>query len=165
MTKPTVYPILVKNLQGEDISLSKYKGKVLLIVNTASECGYTPQLKSLQKLYEMYSGKDFEILAFPSNDFGGQEPLNGAEIQNFCELKYHNTFPIFNKIKVKGSDADPLYKFLSNKSENGILSMSPKWNFHKYLINKKGELVDYYLTITEPTSNKIIKKIDELLKG
>jgi glutathione peroxidase len=100
---------------------------------------------------------------FPCNDFGGQEPLNGQEIQNFCTLKYHTTFPVFNKIHVKGNDAAPLYQFLSKKSENGTVDISPKWNFQKYLVDKNGHVIDYYLSTTSPTSGKVKKAIEELL--
>ncbi|OYU94842.1 MAG: glutathione peroxidase [Bacteroidetes bacterium B1(2017)] len=165
MSKPNIQSIHVTNLTGQLVSLADFSGKVLLIVNTASECGFTPQLKNLETLYQTYHKKGFEVLAFPSNDFGKQEPLNGESIQEFCKLQYQTTFPIFDKIKVKGKDAHPLYKFLSEKSLNGVTSMSPKWNFQKYLLNKNGEYVDYYLSITDPLNKKITNKIEELLKA
>jgi glutathione peroxidase len=162
---PSVYKYTVKDLRGEEIQLSTYSGKVLLIVNTASECGFTPQYEELEALYQLYKNKGFEVLAFPSNDFGGQEPLNGKEIQEFCSLKFHTTFPIFDKIHVKGDKAHSLYKFLSNKSQNGNVDISPKWNFQKYLIDKNGNVIDYYLSTTSPMSEKVKKAIeDELVK-
>ncbi len=159
----SVHNYKVHDLLGNEVALSAYKGKVLLIVNTASECGFTPQYQELEELYQQYKNKGFEVLAFPSNDFGGQEPLNGKEIQQFCSLKFHTTFPIFDKIHVKGDAADPLFYFLSNKSENGNVDISPKWNFQKYLIDKDGQVIDYYLSTTSPTSGKVKKAIEELL--
>jgi glutathione peroxidase len=159
----SVHNFRVQDISGKEVSLSNYKGKVLLIVNTASECGFTPQYEELEELYQLYSTKGFEVLAFPSNDFGGQEPLNGIEIQQFCSVKFHTTFPIFNKVHVKGEQADPLFKFLSNKSENGNVDIAPKWNFHKYLIDKDGRVIDYYLSTTSPTSSKVKKAIEALI--
>jgi glutathione peroxidase len=159
----SVYDFTVNDLNGKEVNLNAYKGKVLLIVNTASECGFTPQYQELEELYQLYKKKGFEVIAFPSNDFGGQEPLNGSEIQQFCTVKFNTTFPIFDKIKVKGNDAHPLYKFLSNKSENGSVDIAPKWNFQKYLIDKNGHVIDYYLSTTSPTSSKVKKAIEELL--
>ncbi|MFN4083062.1 MAG: glutathione peroxidase [Bacteroidia bacterium] len=161
--KTTIYDIKVKDLAGNEISLDAYKGKVLLIVNTASECGFTPQYRDLEILYKTYKDRGFEVLAFPSNDFGGQEPLMGEEIQHFCSEKYKTTFPVFDKVKVKGEFAHPLFKYLSDKKQNGKISTSPKWNFHKYLIDKNGRVVDYYLSITSPTSSRITKAIEKLL--
>lgn len=164
MIKPSLYSIKVLNEAGNLRPLSDYTGKVLLIVNTASACGFTPQLEALEELYQLYKDRGFEVLAFPSNDFGEQEPLKDSEIQEFCQLRYRTTFPIFQKMIVKGPYAHPLYKFLSHKSENGMHSMSPKWNFHKYLINRQGEYVDYFFTFTKPGSNRIKRKIEKLLK-
>lgn len=163
MLKPNIFQFEVKTIEGESISLQKYAGKVILIVNTASGCGFTPQFKNLEELYKKYQNAGLEILAFPSNDFGNQEQLESTGIKEFCQLNYQTTFPLFEKISVKGDNSHPLYKFLSNKSLNGVTSMSPKWNFHKYLINKKGEYADYFLTITDPNSTKICNKIEQLL--
>jgi glutathione peroxidase len=159
----SIHQFTLKDLKQQDVSLEKYKGKVLLIVNTASKCGLTPQYKDLEDLYAEFKGKDFEILAFPSNDFGAQEPLNGSEIQAFCDINFKTSFPLFDKVVVKGKDACPLFHFLSNKSLNGKVNVAPKWNFQKYLINKEGEVVDYYLPITSPTNSKIKKAISKLL--
>ena len=159
----SIHQFSVKDITGKSVDLEKYKGKVLLIVNTASKCGFTPQLESMEKLYEEFRDEDFEILAFPSNDFGGQEPLNGEEIQQFCMTKYEATYPIFDKIHVKGKKANELFEFFSNKKKNGRFSATPKWNFQKYLVDKNGEVVNYYYSITNPTSNKIKKAIRKLL--
>jgi glutathione peroxidase len=162
MSDNSIYRFNVQKLSGEEISLSAYKDKVLLIVNTASQCGFTPQLKELVALKSEFIGKDFEILAFPSNDFGGQEPLEGEAIAQFCE-NYGANFPIFEKIRVRGPYADPLYKFFDNKKENGVLSSVPRWNFHKFLIDKTGKVTDFYYPFTKPISSKIKKKINRLL--
>ena len=161
--KHTIYPFKVKLLNGKEKTLSDYKGKVLLVVNTASGCGFTPQLKELQALREEYLDKGFEVLGFPSNDFGRQEPLDGSAINEFCEVNFGVQFPMFEKIMVRGSEAHPLYKFLSDKKLNGNLSSTPRWNFHKYVINKEGEVVDYFFSFTKPSSSKVKKKIQRLL--
>ena len=161
--KDTIHQFTVKNIEGEDVSLSDYKGKVMLIVNTASKCGFTPQLDAMEKLYEEYKDEGFEILAFPSNDFAGQEPLEGEEIKQFCVTQYNANYPIFEKVHVKGKDVHPLFDFLSDKSKNGKVNSTPKWNFHKYLVDRDGKVVDYYYSITSPTSRKVKKKIEALL--
>ena len=162
MANPLIYQFDVQKINGEDKSLSDYKDKVLLIVNTASQCGFTPQLKDLVELKTRFKDKDFEILAFPSNDFGGQEPLDGEAIVSFCE-SFGANFPIFDKIRVRGPYAHPLYKFFSDKKENGKLSSVPRWNFHKFLIDKEGKVTDFFYPFTKPNSSKIKKKIERLL--
>lgn len=159
----TIYQFTVNNLQGKKVDLAKYKGKVVLIVNTASKCGFTPQYATLEKLYQQYKDKGFEILAFPSNDFGQQEPLDHDGIENFCQVNYGVSFPMMEKTIVKGEEASDLYKFLSDKSLNGNVTSKPKWNFHKYLVNKNGEVVDYFFSTTSPTGRKIPKLINKLL--
>ena len=159
----SIHQFTVKNIEGKEVSLSDYKGKVLLIINTASKCGFTPQLDNMEALYKEYEGKDFELLAFPSNDFGGQEPLEGEALEQFCRLDYKANYPIFDKIPVKGEKADPLYQFLSQKKLNGKLSSKPRWNFHKYLVDKEGRVVDYFLSLTKPDAKKVKKAIDKLL--
>jgi len=159
----SIHNFSVNDIEGNPIPLSNYDGKVLLIVNTASKCGFTPQLEDMEKLYKEFKEEDFEILAFPSNDFKGQEPLNGKEIQEFCVLNYQASYPIFDKIHVVGSKADPLFQFLSDKKQNGKVNSKPKWNFHKYLVDKNGNVVDYYYSLTKPNSNKIKKAIKKLL--
>jgi len=159
----SIHQFTVKNLMGEEVNLKDYAGKVVMIVNTASECGLTPQLGQLEELYQNFKDKGFEVLAFPSNQFGGQEPLEGEAIGAFCQKNYGVNFPVFEKTAVKGKAASDLFQFLSNKSLNGVLSSTPKWNFHKYLVNKEGELVDFYYSTTSPIANKVLTKIEGLL--
>lgn len=159
----SIHQFSVKDTKGKEVSLEDYKGKVLLVVNTASKCGFTPQLDGMQELYREYRDQNFEVLAFPSNDFAGQEPLEGMEIEEFCTLNYKTEFPIFEKIHVKGKGQHELYQFLSNKSQNGKVSSTPKWNFHKYLIDKEGKVIDYYYATTKPNSKKVKKAIEKLL--
>ncbi len=159
----SIHQFQVEDTTGAIVDLKKYAGKVLLVVNTASKCGFTPQLKDMEALYGDYKDQGLEVLAFPSNDFAGQEPLDGEAIAQFCVMKYEASYPIFNKIKVKGKDVHPLYEFLSNKSKNGNVSSRPKWNFHKYLVDKEGKVIDYFLSITNPNSGKVKKAIEKLL--
>ena len=159
----TVYPFKACLSNGKEKKLSDYEGRVLLIVNTATGCGYTPQLKELQEIREEFADQGFEVLGFPSNDFGKQEPLNGSEINQFCEVNYGVQFPVFDKIMVRGKEAHPLFKFLGDKKLNGNFNSTPRWNFHKYLINKKGEVVEYFYPFTKPTSSKMKKKIQRVL--
>lgn len=159
-----VYDISVNEIGGKSKDLADYKGKVLLIVNTASKCGFTPQFEDLEALYQDYKDKDFEILGFPSNQFQDQEPLEGEALNEFCQINYGVTFKIFDKVDVKGEHAAPLFQYLSNKDLNGNVNSTPKWNFHKFLVNKKGEVVDYFYTITNPNSKKVRKAIDKLLQ-
>jgi len=159
----SIHQFKVNDIKGQPIDLSKYKGKVLLIINTASKCGFTPQLKAMEELYREYKDQGLEVLAFPSNDFAGQEPLNGEEIESFCTLNYQSSFPIFEKVHVKGQNRSELYQFLSDKKENGKVNSVPKWNFHKYLVDKEGKVVDYFYAITSPTSSKVKRAIEKLL--
>ena len=165
MTNKSVYQFTVSCLNGEERKLIDYKDKVLLIVNIASECGFTPQLKDLEDLRNDFSGDDFSILAFPSNDFGGQKPLEGDSIISFCEINYDTHFEVFQKIRVRGQYADPLYKFLANKKQNGKVGAAPRWNFHKYLINREGEVEDFFYPFTKPNSSRIKKKVVKLLNN
>lgn len=137
----TIYDFTMKDIDGKNVPLSQYKGKVILIVNTASKCGNTPQYEDLENLYKKYKDNNFVILGFPANNFLSQEPGSNEEIKQFCTLNYGVSFPMFSKISVKGNDIDPLYQYLTNKSENGVLDASVSWNFQKFLINKKGILV------------------------
>ena len=162
MADNTIYQFSAPRFDGTAVSLDHYKNKVLLIVNTASQCGFAPQLKELVELKKEFIDQDFEILAFPSNDFGGQEPLEGDAIGEFCE-SYGANFPTFDKIRVRGPYADDLYKFFADKKANGVLSSVPRWNFHKFLINREGVLVDFYYPFTKPTSSKIKKRVAKLL--
>lgn len=162
MTDNNIYQFSAPRWDGSPVSLSHYKNKVLLIVNTASQCGFAPQLKELVELKKEFIDQDFEILAFPSNDFGGQEPLEEEGLGEFCE-SYGANFPTFDKIRVRGPYADDLYKFLADKKANGKVSSVPRWNFHKYLIDREGAVVDFYYPFTKPTSSKIKKKVAKLL--
>ncbi len=153
--------ITVLDMNNKEVKLSDYNGKVLMIVNVASECGSTPQYKGLEEIYKEYNPKGFEILAFPCNDFGGQEPGTNEQIQNFCSSKYNVTFRLFDKIKVLGKDKSPLYERLTNNSvtEKGDV----KWNFEKFLISKDGKIVKRFRTKVEPTSEEIISAIEREL--
>lgn len=161
MTK-SIYEFVVKDINGNDVELSTYKDKVLLIVNVASECGYTPQYEGLQSLYDKYKFEGFEILAFPCNDFGGQEPGTNEEIQEFCSANFGVTFKLFDKIKVLGDEKVPLYEMLINNpsTENGDI----KWNFEKFLISKNGEVVARYRSAVEPLNDEIVTAIETELK-
>lgn len=155
------YTFKIKSLDGEEIDFAQYKGKNVLLVNVASKCGYTPQYADLQKLHEKY-GSQVVVLGFPSNDFGGQEPGSHEEIASFCKKNYGVTFQMFEKISVKGNDMHPLYRWLSNKTENGgIVSDVPTWNFCKYLVNKEGKVVKFFPSRTSPLDEEIINLIKE----
>ena len=157
----SIYDFEVKTIDGEMISLSKYKGKVLLIVNVASECGFTPQYEGLEKLYEKYKDRDFMILAFPSNQFLSQEPDSNEKIKFFCHSKYSVTFDMFSKIDVNGESAIPLYKYLKEQKGGFLWIDSIKWNFTKFLIDREGNVVDRYAPATKPED--IAEDIEKLL--
>jgi glutathione peroxidase len=163
MSPTNVFSFSVKDIGGNVTSLSRFEGKVLLVVNVASKCGFTPQYKGLQNIYDQFKEKGFEVLAFPCNQFGAQEPGNEAEIKSFCSLNYNVTFPLFGKIDVNGKNADPLYEFLK-KEEPGILGTEMiKWNFTKFLVNKKGEVLKRYAPNITPESleQDILKALAE----
>jgi glutathione peroxidase len=154
--------IIVLDMNNKEVKLSSYNGKALLIVNVASECGYTKQYAGLQEIYEKYNPQGFEILAFPCNDFGGQEPGTNEQIQNFCSSKFGVTFKLFDKIKILGDEKSPLYERLINNSvtEKGDV----KWNFEKFIISKEGKIVNRFRHKVEPTSNEVITAIERELK-
>jgi len=156
----TVYDFTVTTINGEEKSLADFEGKVLLIVNTASNCGFTPQYKGLQELYNKYNKQGLEILGFPCNQFGGQEPGSDEQIKEFCDLNYSVTFPMFSKIDVNGDNAHPLYKFLKSE-QAGLITDEIKWNFTKFLVDKNGKPLDRYASQTSPES--IAKDIEKLL--
>lgn len=149
-----IYQFKVKTIDGKEITLEKFKGKKMLIVNVASECGYTPQYKDLQALYEKYKDK-LEVIGFPANNFGGQEPGTAPEIKSFCSKNYGVTFTMMEKISVKGDDMHPLYKWLSTKSENGVTDDAPKWNFSKYLLDENGKIIKFFPSRVSPMSDEI----------
>jgi len=154
----SLYYIKMNSLQRSPINFSQYKGKKILFVNVASKCGFTPQYKDLQKLHDEYQDK-LVIIGVPCNQFGKQESGNPEEIQNFCEVNYGVSFLITEKVDVKGNEQHPLYSWLTTKKENGRKNSSVKWNFQKYLVDENGELIDYYYSITKPTSSKITKHL------
>jgi glutathione peroxidase len=157
----TVYEYQAKNIKGEEVSLENYKDKVLLIVNTASKCGFTPQYTQLQEVYEEYKDKGLAVLGFPCNQFGSQEPGNEEEIAEFCSLNFGVTFPMFAKVDVNGENAHPLFKYLAEEAPGIMGSKAIKWNFTKFLVDRNGKVVDRYAPNTAP--NKIVHDIENLL--
>jgi glutathione peroxidase len=157
---PSIYDFTMDDIDGKPVSLSQYRGKVLLVVNTASLCGNTPQYSELEKMYETYQEKGFEILAFPANNFGQQEPGTNAEIKGFCLTKYSVSFPLFSKISVKGSDKHPLYQYLTEQSP---FPGEVEWNFQKYLIDRSGNIVARYHHRTKPLSDEIVRGVETAL--
>ena len=154
------YDFVAKDINGKDINMNQYKGKVVLVVNTASKCGFTPQFKGLEELYNEYKEKGFEILEFPCNQFKNQDPGSNKEINNFCQLNYGVTFTMFEKIDVKGPNAHPIFKYLKEQTK-GLLNDEIKWNFTKFLIDSNGNVVKRYAPTTSPS--KIKKDIENLL--
>ena len=150
------YDFKVRDIDGNDYDLGQLKGKKVLVVNTASKCGHTPQYEDLENLYRMYGGEKFVIIGFPANNFMGQEPGTNAEIKEFCTTRYEVTFPMMSKISVKGNDIHPLYKWLTEKEENGVLDAPVKWNFQKFMIDEQGKVVDYATPGEKPLSEKIV---------
>ncbi len=157
----SIYNIPLKSLMGEKSSLAAYEGKVLLIVNTASECGYTKQYKGLEAIYEEFKSQGLVVLGFPSNDFGGQEPGSAEEIKNFCERKFHVTFPMFEKNAVSGKDQQPLYSHLI---ANSSIKDPVKWNFEKFLVGRDGKVISRFLSKVEPESTEMKSAITAALK-
>ncbi|AIQ56719.1 glutathione peroxidase [Paenibacillus borealis] len=146
----SVYDYKANTLKGQEESLSKYKGKVLLVVNTASKCGFTPQYKGLQEVYDKFKDRGFEVLGFPSNQFAGQEPGESEDIAEFCEINYGVTFPMYEKINVNGSEAHPLFKYLSKEAPGVLGSKSVKWNFTKFLVDQEGRVLKRFSPQTTP---------------
>jgi len=157
----TLYDFSAKTIEGENYDFSKLKGKKVLIVNTASECAFTKQYQKLQELYEKQGGDNFEIIGFPANNFREQESGTNAEISNFCQRNYGVTFQMMEKISVKGDNMHPIYRWLTTKEENGVLSTSVKWNFQKFMIDENGRVQDYAYPTTSPTGNKIEKWLNK----
>ena len=160
----SIYDFTMKDIDGKDVKLDAYKGKVVMIVNTASKCGYTPQYEGLQKIYDKYKDRGFVVLGFPANNFMGQEPGTEAEIKEFCTLKYNVTFPMFSKISVTGTDQHPLYGFLTNKATNPECAGDISWNFNKFLIDKNGKVVGRWGSKDKPEDAKVSEAIEAQLK-
>jgi len=158
-SQKTLYDFNVKSIDGNDFDLSQLKGKKVLIVNTASKCGNTPQYAELQKLYDIYKDKGFTIIGFPANNFFSQEPGTNEEIATFCKINYGVTFPMMEKISVKGKDIHPLYAWLTQKSQNGKLDAEVSWNFQKFMIDENGHVVGYVKPSTKPMSEEILNWI------
>ncbi len=157
----TIYDYKVEDISGNEFDFADLKGKKILIVNTASKCGFTPQFEGLEELYQKYKDRNFIIVGFPSNDFGEQDPGSNQEIEEFCKINYGVTFPMMSKISVKGDSIAPIYQFLTQKELNGKKNSSVKWNFQKYIINEDGTLEDYFYSITTPDSKKITKWVEK----
>jgi glutathione peroxidase len=160
--QPKVYSFVMKTIDGKDKPLSDYKGKVLMLVNVASKCGHTPQYKGLEELFEKYKDKGFMVLGFPANNFLWQEPGSDEEIKKFCTLTYGVTFDMFSKINVKGDDQHPLYQFLTKESP---VPGAVKWNFQKYLVDRKGNVVERIEPGTEPSDKEVIERVEKLLNA
>ena len=162
--RPTsVLDFTMKNIDGANVALSQYHGKVLLIVNTASQCGLTPQYKGLEALYEKYKGQGLEVLAFPANEFGAQEPGTNEQIKEFCSTQYNVSFPVFSKIVVKGEKIHPLYSFLTSEATDPSHAGEIQWNFAKFLVDRKGEVVARFDPKTTPEAEELVKAVEKAL--
>jgi glutathione peroxidase len=158
-----IYSFTLKSIDGTPAPLGDYKGKVVLLVNVASQCGFTPQYSALESVYEKYKDRGFVILGFPANNFGAQEPGTNEEIKTFCTRKYSVTFPMYSKISVKGADQDPLYTYLTKQTPSGI-SGEIKWNFTKFLVDRDGKVVQRFESAVKPDSNELVSAIEKELK-
>lgn len=158
--KGSIYQYNVQDIDGNDFEMSELKGKKVLIVNTASKCGFTPQYEQLEEIYQKYKDDNFTIIGFPANNFMSQEPGSNEDIKEFCSLNYGVTFPMMSKISVKGDDMHPLYQYLTQKDQNGVLDNEVKWNFQKYLINEDGTLAHVFYSKTLPNDEEIIRWIE-----
>jgi glutathione peroxidase len=161
--KSKIYSFTMNDIDGDAVSLSQYQGKVLLVVNVASKCGYTKQYAALQQLYDKYKDQSFVVLGFPANNFMGQEPGTDAQIKTFCTSKFNVTFDMFSKISVKGNDIHPLYQYLTNPEENGVYGKPIKWNFNKFLIGKDGQTLARFGSKTDPLDSQVIAAIEKAL--
>ena len=160
-TKGSIHSFIVIDLRGNQFDFSSLKGKKIMVVNTASRCGLTPQYEKLQKIYEKYKNQNFEIIGFPANNFLWQEPGSASEIESFCSVNYGVTFPMMEKISVKGKNRHPIYEFLTKKSKNGVKDTSIKWNFQKFLLNENGELEKVISPKTQPDDRSITAWIEK----
>lgn len=159
----SMYEFTMKDIDGKDVKLDTYKGKVVMIVNTASRCGNTPQYEGLQKIYDKYKDKGFVVLGFPANNFMGQEPGSDEEIKEFCTLNYNVTFPMFSKISVKGADQHPFYSFLTHKETNPGFDGDITWNFEKFLTDRNGKIIARFTPKTKPEDPKVVEAIEKAL--
>ena len=159
-----VLDFTLNSLDGKPAPLAEYRGKVILIVNVASKCGYTPQYTGLEKIYEKYKDQGFVILGFPANNFGGQEPGTNEEIKTFCSSKYQVTFPMYSKVSVKGADSTPLYQFLTDRQNNPATAGEIKWNFTKFLVDRDGKVVQRFESAVTPDSKEVVSAIEKQLK-
>ncbi|NDV95964.1 glutathione peroxidase [Dysgonomonas sp. 521] len=157
----SLYDFKVKDIDGKDFDMASLKGKKVLVVNVASKCGLTPQYEKLQQLYEKYKNQDFIVIGFPANNFNGQEPGTNEDIKTFCVLNYDVTFPMMSKIDVVGKDKAPIYKWLTEKSQNGKIDAEVQWNFQKFMIDENGHLIDFVPPREDPFSEKIVKWIEQ----
>jgi len=160
MTNEHIYDFVMKDISGADVPLGTFKGKVLLVVNVASKCGFTPQYAGLQSLYERYRERDFEILGFPANDFLWQEPGSDLEIRQFCSTKYNVNFPLFSKISVRGNGTHPLYKYLTEKETNPRFSGKISWNFNKFLVDRNGQIVNRFDSKIDPLDEQVVSAVE-----
>jgi glutathione peroxidase len=160
----SVLDFTMKDIDGNEVALSKFRGSVLLVVNVASKCGLTPQYEQLTALYEKYKAQGFEVLGFPANNFMGQEPGTDAEIKTFCQTKYKVSFPMFSKISVKGDDMHPLYKFLTSGAGNNIATGDINWNFEKFLVDREGKVIARFSPRTKPDAEEVVSAIEAALK-
>ena len=154
----SIHSFKVKSIEGGTIDFAKFKGKKILIVNTASKCGYTPQYEALQKVYDQYKDK-LVIVGFPANNFGGQEPGSDGDIQEFCKARFGVKFPLASKVSVKGEDMAPIYQWLTSKAKNGVLDADIKWNFNKFLLDENGKMIAYFQSKVTPNSDDILKYV------
>ncbi len=162
--KMSIYEFALQDIDGKEVKLDHYRGKALLIVNVASQCGYTPQYEGLQKIYSKYKDRGFQVLGFPANNFGAQEPGTNEEIKTFCSTRYQVTFPMFSKISVKGTDKHPLYQYLTSKETNPEFAGEITWNFNKFLIDQHGKIVARFDSGDKPESEKVINAIERALE-
>ncbi len=164
MIEKSVLEFTLMNIDGKDVKLDTYRGKVLLITNVASKCGYTPQYEGLQAIYSKYQSQGLVVLGFPANNFLGQEPGTNEEIKTFCQLKYNVSFPMFSKISVKGADIHPLYRFLTSKETDPEFGGDISWNFNKFLVDRSGKIIARFETKEKPEGEKIVQAIEKALK-
>ena len=163
MTEKSILEFTLKNIDGQEVKLGDYSGKVLLLVNVASKCGYTPQYEGLESIYRKYKDRGFVVMGFPANNFLGQEPGTNEEIKTFCMTRYNVTFPMFSKISVKGANIHPLYRFLTSKETNPEFGGDISWNFNKFLVDRRGKIVDRFGTREKPESEKVAQAIEKAL--